>query len=101
MSDNKIDLSNVDSFDLMRELKSRGYYTELIFGISDVDTVLESINDNRDETNQIVLSDDEKRDIIDNCFYTEYYCERMNCDIDDEILKEYDSEEYYKKEESV
>lgn len=94
---NIIDLSNVDSWDLMRELKSRGYYTELIFGVSDVDLQLESINDGRDDENQIVLTQEDKMDIIENCFNSDWYCERMNDDISDEIINHYDSEEYYKK----
>lgn len=84
---NILDLSNIDSRDLMLELKSRGYYTDLIFGISDVDMQLESINDSRDESDIIVLTDDDKRDILDMCFNTDWYCERMNDDISDEILK--------------
>ena len=96
---NIIDLSNVDSWDLMKELKSRGYYTDLIFGVSDVDTQLESINDGRDEDNQIVLTEDEKMDVLDSCFNTDWYCQRMNEDIEQELLDHYDSEEYYKKEE--
>lgn len=96
---NIIDLSNVDSWDLMKELKSRGYYTDLIFGVSDVDTQLESINDGRDEDNQIVLSEEEKMDVLDSCFSVEWYCQRMNEDIEQELLDHYDSEEYYKKEE--
>ena len=88
----KIDLSKVDSFDLMQELKSRGYYTDLIFSPSDVDMQLESINGDRDEDNQIVLTDEEKADILDSCFNTDWYCERMNDDISDEILNHYDND---------
>lgn len=87
----KVNLSEVDSHDLMQELKSRGYYTDLIFGISDVDMQLESLNDNRDEADQIVLEESEKMDILDSCFNTDWYCERMNDDISDEILNHYDN----------
>lgn len=87
MSNNILDLSNIESFDLMQELKRRGYYTDLIFSISDVDMQLENINDNRDESDIIVLTDEEKADILDMCFNTDWYCERMNDDISDEILK--------------
>jgi hypothetical protein len=87
MSNNILDLSNIESYDLMKELKSRGYHTDLIFGIGDVDMQLESINDGRDESDIIVLTDDDKRDILDMCFNTDWYCERMNDDISDEILK--------------
>jgi hypothetical protein len=98
---NILDLSNIDSRDLMLELKSRGYYTDLIFSPYDIDLQLESINGDRDEDNNdiIVLTDDEKREILDNCFNSDWYCERMNDDISDEILNNYDNEAYYKKEE--
>ena len=89
MSDNIIDLSNIDSWDLMKELKSRGYYTDLIFGISDVESQLESINfySDQDEKDYIVLTHDDKIEILENCFDGDWYCERMNDDISDEILK--------------
>lgn len=97
---NILDLSNIDSRDLMLELNSRGYYTDLIFSIHDVDSMLDSINGDREENeNQIVLTKEDKMNILDNSFNTDWYCERMNNDIDDEILNHYDSEEYYKKEE--
>lgn len=87
MSNNIIDLSNIDSWDLMKELNSRGYFTDLIFGVSDVDLQLESINDGRDDDDQIVLTQEEKMDVIDNCFSVEWYSEQMNNDIYEEILK--------------
>ncbi len=96
---NILDLSNIDSRDLMLELKSRGYYTDLIFGIGDVDFQLDSINSDREdeEGKQIVLSKDEKMTILENCFNTDWYCEQMNSDIYDDIINHYNSEEYYKK----
>ena len=88
MSDNIIDLSNIDSWDLMKELKSRGYYTDLIFGIADVDFNLEHmINSDREEDEKIVLSQDEKLEILENCFDGDWYSERMNDDVYNEILK--------------
>lgn len=87
MSNNIIDLSNIDSWDLMKELKSRGYFTDLIFGVSDVDLQLESVNDGKDDDDQIVLTQEEKMDIIDSCFSVEWYSEQMNNDIYEEILK--------------
>ncbi len=90
MSENKIDLSSVGSRDLMMELKSRGYYTDLIFGFGDVDFQLESINDGRDEQDQIVLTEDDKREILNLCFNTDWYSERMNDDISDHIIDNYE-----------
>ena len=96
---NILDLSNIDSWDLMKELKSRGYYTDLIFGPYDVESTLESLNDNRDEDDEniIVLSEEDKVDILDSCFNTDWFVERMNESMDDYILDNYDIEDYYQK----
>lgn len=85
---NILDLSNIDSWDLMKELKSRGYCTELIFGIRDVDFNLEHlVNSDREEGEKIVLTDDEKIEILENCFDWDRYFEKMHDDIYEEILK--------------
>jgi hypothetical protein len=99
MSDNKIDLSQIKSWDLVDELKSRGWYTNLIYTPSDVDMQLESINGDRDEEdgNIIVLEEDDKKEILDLCFNTDYFCERLNESLEDYILDNYDNEDYYKK----
>ena len=96
---NILDLSNIDSWDLMKELKRRGYYTDLIFGPYDVESTLESLNDNRDEDDEniIVLSEEDKVDILDSCFNTDWFVERMNESMDEYILDNYDNEDYYQK----
>jgi hypothetical protein len=91
------DLKNIDSWDLMKELKSRGYYTDLIFGLGDVDFNLESLNDYRDDDKIIVLSNEDKIDILDSCFNTDWYCERMNEDMDAYILENYNNESYHQE----
>jgi hypothetical protein len=98
---NILDLSNIDSWDLIKELKSRGWYTNLIYTPSDVDMQLESINGDRDEEdgNIIVLEEDDKKEILDNCFNTDWFCERLNETLEEYILDNYDDESYYKKEE--
>jgi hypothetical protein len=103
MSKNIIDLSNIESWDLVDELKSRGWFTNLIYTPSDVDMQLENINGGRDEEdgNIIVLQEDDKKDILDLCFNTDWYCEQLNERLEEYILDNYDSEEYYKKKESV
>jgi hypothetical protein len=99
---NIVDLSNLDSWDLVKELNNRGYYTKLIFSPMDVESMLDSINSDRDEDDTIVLTDNwDKMEILDNCFNTDYYCQRMNEDIEQHILDYYDNEDYYKKEENV
>jgi hypothetical protein len=87
MSKNILDLSNIGTNDLMDELNRRGWKTELLFGLSDVDMQLESINEGRDEDSQITLSDDNKGEILDQIFDSVgYYIEQINNDIEDKIL---------------
>ena len=87
MSKNILDLSNIETNDLMDELNRRGWKTELLFGLSDVDMQLESINECRDEESQITLSDDNKGEILDQIFDSVgYYIEQINNDIEDKIL---------------
>jgi len=95
------DLKNISSWDLMKELKSRGYYTDLIFSPYDVESTLQSLNDYRDDDNIIVLTKDEWCDILDSCFNTDWYSERMNEDVDAYILEYYDNEHYYQKKENT
>lgn len=101
MSENKVDLSKIHSWDLVEELKSRGWYTNLIYTPSDVDMQLESINGDRDEEdgNIIVLEEDDKKEILDYCFNTDYFCELLNESLEEYILDNYDDESYYKKKE--
>ena len=100
---NIVDLSNLDSWDLIKELNNRGYYTQLIYSPSDVDMQLDSINGYRDEEdgNIIVLSDDDKAEILQDCFNTDWYCERMNESLEQHILDNFDDETYYKKVDKV
>ncbi len=87
MSKNILDLSNIETNDLMDELNRRGWKTELLFGLSDVDLQLESINESRDEDSQITLSDDNKGEILDEVFdNVGYYIEQININIEDKIL---------------
>ncbi len=87
MSKNILDWSNIETNDLMDELNRRGWKTELLFGLSDVDLQLESINESRDEDSQITLSDDNKGEILDEVFdNVGYYIEQININIEDKIL---------------
>jgi cyanate lyase len=100
---NIVDLSNLDSWDLVKELNNRGYYTKLIFGISDVDSQLKSVNDCMDmeDDNIIVLTEDEKIDVLDGCFNTDWFVERMNESIEEYIRDNYDNGDYYQKKVDV
>lgn len=87
MSKNILDLSNIESKDLIHELYERGYYTDLLFCVQDVEMQLENINEDRDEDKQIVLSDEQKKEVLDESFDISWYNERMNEDIINTILK--------------
>jgi len=86
MSKNFLDLSNIESKDLIHELYERGYYTDLLYSISDVDMQLDNINEDRDKDNQIVLSQEQKKEILDESFSLDWYCEQMNNDLEERIL---------------
>ena len=104
MSNNIVDLSNLDSWDLIKELNRRGYYTNLIFSPSDVDMVLDGINGNRDEEegNIIVLSQEDKEEVLQStAINTDYFCERINESLEEHILDYYDDEAYYKGVDNV
>ena len=76
---------------LINELRSRGYQTELLFNLTDVDRQIEIMNEDTDEDDDdakspIVLCDYEKENILDAVFENvDYYIERINSDIQDKI----------------
>lgn len=76
---------------LINELRSRGYQTDLLFNLSDVDRQIEIMNediddDDEDAKSPIVLCDYEKENILDAVFENvDYYIERINSDIQDKI----------------
>jgi len=74
--------------DLIKELNSRGWKTDLLYHIADVDSQIQMLNEDRDENTQIVLDDNEKSDILDDTFDStfDYVCEKINIDIQDKIL---------------
>ena len=47
---------------------------------------LENINEDRDEESQIVLSKEQKLEILDTSFNLDWYCEHMNEDLENQIL---------------
>jgi hypothetical protein len=84
---NILDLSNIETNDLMDELNRRGWKTELLFGLSDIDLQLDGINEDRDEDNQITLSNEDKEEILDSVFSNvDYHIEQINTEIEDKIL---------------
>ena len=79
-------LTNIETKDLIKELESRGYYTDLLYSIYDVDMQLENINEDRDESDKIVLSEEQKIEVLNESFSIDYYSEQMNDDIEQTIL---------------
>jgi hypothetical protein len=55
-----MELKNISTKDLIRELKSRGFVTDLLIGIEDVKRNIEEINTNKsDDEPEIVMTHDE------------------------------------------
>ena len=76
---------------LINELKSRGYQTELLFNLTDVDRQIEIMNgdideDDDDAKSPVILEDYEKENILDAVFENvDYYIRGINSDIQDKI----------------
>ena len=80
MSKNIVDLSNLDTWDLITELQNRGWNTELLWCRDDVQKQLDDINEERSEDKKSTLTDEDKDDILDDLSYG-YHCERINEEI--------------------
>lgn len=91
MQQTNTQLSQFKIRDLVNELKNRGVYTDLVYTIYDIDMQLESINEDRDEADQIVLTDDDRKKILRNAINTDYYMEEMNDDLETYIIDNYGS----------
>ena len=91
MQQTNTQLSQFKIRDLVNELKNRGVYTDLVYTIYDIDMQLESINEDRDEADQIVLTDDDRKKILRNAINTDFYMEEMNEDLESYIIDNYGS----------
>lgn len=95
------DLSNVSSTELIKELENRGFWTSFIYDTSDVAISLSLINEYRNTDERIVLSEDDKLEIINNCFEDDSCLDidkvfiELNTAIDNYILNEYNNKHYY------
>ena len=84
-----MDIKEISTQKLIEELNSRGFKTQLLYNLSDVDMQLDGINEDRDEDNQIKLDSSDKEQILDEVFESymvDVVCERINSDIEDKIL---------------
>lgn len=84
MGTNILDLSNIESFDLIKELQSRGFNTELLWCRDDVQRHLDNINEDREEGNKVTLDEMEMDDILDSVSY-DYHVDRINEEIYDKV----------------
>ncbi len=82
MGNNIVDLSNLDTWDLIKELQNRGWNTELLWCRDDVQTQLNDINEEREKEgkSKVILSDGDKDSILEDLSY-EYHTERLNEEI--------------------
>ena len=85
MSNNIVDLSNLDTWDMIKELQKRGWITELLWCRDDVQKQLDDINEDRSEDDKIILTDENKDEILDDLSYG-YHCERINEEIYNKIF---------------
>ena len=90
------DLSNVSSTELIKELENRGFWTSFMYDTSDVQIAV-----------NFVLSEDDKLEIINNCFEDNSCLDidkvfiELNTAIDNYILNEYDNKHYYQTKENT
>ena len=88
---------------LIKKLKYRGYRTDVLFSLNDVNTSLEMINENEQELEgkpHIVLSDNDRLEVLNTCFNSGMIDEVnsiINTAISHYILEHFDNPMYYKK----
>jgi hypothetical protein len=90
-SGNIVDLSNLDTRDLIEELQSRGYNTELLFCREDVDLQLDSLREGYPGL-ELTLSDEDKDNILEGDLPIDWTCERINESIYDGVYNFFSQE---------
>ena len=78
-------LKEIDTWDLIKELQSRGWNTELLFGRDDVKRQYDIINEDREEGEKFPPMDEMDMDNILESLSYEYNCERINEEIYDKV----------------
>jgi hypothetical protein len=76
----------VSDHQLIEELQSRGYMTDLLFNRNDVQNQIDNINEIRKDKGleSIEIDDDEKEDILERVG-VEWFIERINESLFDEV----------------
>ena len=92
----KLNIKNATPFDLIDELKSRGYYTELLFCRKDVLNQLQEINDGimSVDIKKIVLTEDDIDEILDSHINVGWLCEKINDSIYNGIVNDFGDENF-------
>jgi hypothetical protein len=85
---------NVTDGELINELESRGYMTDLLFNRHDVQSQIDSINEDREaEGLDPIEMDDDEKDYILERIGTEWYTERINESIFEKVSDYFDDED--------
>lgn len=86
----------MDTNQLINELKSRGYYTELLFCREDVLNQLQEINDGimSVDIKKIVLTEEDMDKILDSHINAEWLCEKINDSIYNGIVNDFGDENF-------
>lgn len=80
-----INLKEISSRELIIELRSRGYTTDLLFCPEDVDRQIKNVNEGADDDEEkLELNDYEKQDILDSLSF-DYFISRINEEIFDKV----------------
>ena len=101
------DLSNVSSKELIQKLQHRGYRTEFLFKLRDVEVLLENINEcdqPLEDKPSIVLSTENKLDILNTCCSTSMVDDIhtiFNTTVAEYILEHYDNHRYYETKDKL
>jgi hypothetical protein len=89
--------------ELIKKLKYRGYRTDTLYSLHDVNASLEMINENEQELEgkpHIVLSDNDRLEVLNTCFHSRMVDDVhtiINTAISNYILEHFDNVKYYKK----
>jgi hypothetical protein len=82
-------LENYEDYELLVELSKRGFYTELMPSIYDVDNVMSFIDDKSIEPNEI--SDEKKKELVENALRetTNDFMEKLEKEVEDYLYDLY------------
>jgi hypothetical protein len=88
--------------ELVGMLRHRGYRTDALYSLHDVNASLEMINENEQELEgkpHIVLSDNDRLEVLNTCFDSviDEVNSILNSTLSNYIIEHFDNPRYYKK----